>query len=183
MMVTFFSDKETDLLKDMILNRIRTDAEAFDTSEKQSDKAWHEFAQHMSVLVLLLQKICHEKDIFQEEVKVDPVPVPELKADAIPVSEPNTKTTMTEEIPAPPELVDPTPEPEPDPEMEAEPEPDPEPEDIPEDMPKQIDRHTCKDCEFYKEKTGKGRGIKYKCSLSGAWFTSGLGCDAFRRKK
>lgn len=45
---------------------------------------------------------------------------------------------------------------------------------------KKEDNRTCSSCMHCTEKAGHGRGMQYKCGLSGTWFLSGLGCDAWR---
>ena len=45
---------------------------------------------------------------------------------------------------------------------------------------KKEDNRTCSSCMHCAEKAGHGRGMQYKCGLSGAWFLTGLGCDAWR---
>lgn len=45
---------------------------------------------------------------------------------------------------------------------------------------KKEDNRTCSSCVHCTEKSGHGRGMQYKCGLSGAWFLTGLGCDAWR---
>ena len=43
------------------------------------------------------------------------------------------------------------------------------------------EKHTCKNCAHCAERTGAGRGSRYRCGLSDAWFGGGLSCDAWRR--
>lgn len=45
---------------------------------------------------------------------------------------------------------------------------------------KKEDNRTCSSCMHCEGKTGHGRGMQYKCGLSGAWFLAGLGCDTWR---
>lgn len=47
---------------------------------------------------------------------------------------------------------------------------------------KKEDNRTCASCMHCAEKAGHGRGMQYKCGLSGAWFLTGLGCDAYKDK-
>ena len=43
------------------------------------------------------------------------------------------------------------------------------------------EKHSCKNCSHCVERVGVGRGSRYKCGLSDAWFGGGLSCDAWRR--
>ena len=57
-----------------------------------------------------------------------------------------------------------------------------EKESVEEPKPAKVER-ICKTCAHCTDKSGKGRGMQYRCGLSQAWFLNGLGCDAWREKE
>ena len=57
-----------------------------------------------------------------------------------------------------------------------------EKEPIEEPKPTRVER-ICKTCAYCMDKSGKGRGMQYRCGLSEVWFLNGLGCDAWREKE
>ena len=151
------------LLKEqqMILMEIVRDkmAEILYESDSRNEKSMIEFARKTEQLALILQEIaCAEVFDTKEEIKANQACNP----------------------PKPVESLDPMPEPEPDPVPEPTPEPE-KAEDPEDDLPSKP--RTCKDCEHCIGRSGKGRGMQYKCGLSDAWFGRNLGRDAFRRKK
>jgi hypothetical protein len=57
-----------------------------------------------------------------------------------------------------------------------------EKESVEEPKPAKVER-ICKTCAHCTDKSGRGRGMQYRCGLSQAWFLNGLGCDAWREKE
>lgn len=165
--IVALKDSEIDLLVEMTREKM---FEVLHESRVNTEMGTQRLAKEMERLSSILSSLA-DPFFFKEGA---PVCTQDPEPEAAPEPKP------TPEDPEPMETLDPMPEPEPDPEPEPTPEPE-KVEDPEDDLPSEP--RTCKDCEHCIDRSGKGRGMQYKCGLSDAWFGRNLGCDAFRRKK
>ena len=149
-------DEQNEMLKDLVKSRIHVELQFFSEKEEHETLDYIDMCSMLKDLGGLLQAL-NEKYVNCEAGLTLVALPPDYPKDAF-------MERPKDPVPDPPSTSD----------------------EEPEEVPKkkyERDGGTCRNCVHCSGFTGKGRGTKYTCELSGAEFGPDLGCDAFKRKK